>query len=39
MGFFDEIKRLAHPYDDEMEDDEEYEDDEYDREEIGRAHV
>ena len=30
MGFFDEIKRLAHPYDDEMEDDEEYEDDEYD---------
>lgn len=33
MGFFDEIKRLAHPYDDEMEEDEdEYEEDEYDLE-------
>lgn len=33
MGFFDEIKRLAHPYDDEMEEDEdEYEEDEYDTE-------
>ncbi len=31
MGFFDEIKRLTHPYDDEMEDD--YDEDEYDDDE------
>ena len=31
MGFFDEIKRLTHPYDDEMEDD--YDDDDYDDDE------
>lgn len=32
MGFLDEIKRLTHPYDDEMEDDD-YDEDEYDDEE------
>lgn len=32
MGFLDEIKRLTHPYDDEMEDDD-YDEDEYDEDE------
>ena len=35
MGFFDELKRLARPYEDE-EEDEEFDDFES---EIGRAHV
>ena len=42
MGFLDELKRLTHPYEDEMEDDYDededvYEDEEEPEDEIGRA--